>query len=74
MERTNQGGAGIPTSRGREVLEGRAFKVSGCQAVRFAKRREWGMASKDYFRKMNLAVVASEETTVVTECKAVQNW
>lgn len=32
------------------------------------------MASKDYFRKMNVSVTASEEATVAIECKTLQNW
>lgn len=32
------------------------------------------MTAKDYFGKMNLAVVASEEAAAGTECKAVQTW
>lgn len=72
-------------SGGRKTMEGRTFKVSECQAVRFASdlqesfiyfyflRREGnGIKGLLYFRKVNLAVMGSEETTVVTLCKAVQ--
>ena len=31
------------------------------------------MASKNYLRKMNVAVTASEEAAVVIKCKGVQN-
>ena len=70
-------------SSGREArkaghLRNQNARLSGvhltCQEpLFFFLRREWGMASKNYLRKMNVAVTASEEAAVVIKCKGVQN-